>query len=155
MRSMRTTNWVSLLDDVLNQLNNRQMTKLNGLSPNDFNSVFDDVKLQRSNEACEGQLNLEQPTVSTMEANQKDYEMSGNKFQLNSFVYVTKKKSNAFSKSFDVKASLKLWEQKVLTLIGSFLQFITNKDWWGMARSNLVWVCQNIEQHSIAIESFE
>jgi hypothetical protein len=91
MQSMRTANWVSLLDDVLNQLNNRQMKKLNGLRPNDFNSVFDDVKLQRNNEACEGQVNLEEPSVSTMEANQKDYQMSGNKFQLNSFVYVTKK----------------------------------------------------------------
>lgn len=103
MQSMRTANWVSLLDDVINQLNNRQMKKLNGLRPNDFNSVFDDVKLQRSNEACEGQLDLEKPSVSTMIANQKDYEMSGNKFQLNSFVYVNKKKSNAFSKSFDPK----------------------------------------------------
>lgn len=103
MRSMRTANWVSLLDDVLNQLNNRQMKKLNGLRPNDFNSVFDDVKLQKNNEACEGQLNLEQPSVSTMEANQKDYQMSGNKFQLNSFVYVTKKNKNTFSKSFDLK----------------------------------------------------
>lgn len=103
MRSMRTANWVSLLDDVLNQLNNRQMKKLNNLRPNDFNSVFDDVKLQQNNKACEGQLNLEQPSVSTMEANQKDYQMSGNKFQLNSFVYVTKKNKNAFSKSFDLK----------------------------------------------------
>lgn len=103
MRSLRTMNWVSLLDDVVNQLNNRPMKKLNGLCPNDFNSVFDDVKLQRNNEACEGQVNLEKPSVSTMEANKKDYEMSGNKFQLNSFIYVTKKKANAFSKSFDLK----------------------------------------------------
>lgn len=103
MRSTRTMNWVSLLDNAVEQLNSRPMQKLKGLSPNSFNSVFDDVKLQRPNEACEGQLNLENPTVSTMEGNQKDYKMSGNKFQLNSYVYCTRKKSNAFSKSFDLK----------------------------------------------------
>jgi hypothetical protein len=103
MRSTKTINWVNLLDTAVEQLNSRPMKKLNGLSPNDFNSVFDDVKLQRSNEACEGQLNLQNPTVSTMEANQKDYQMSGNKYQLNSFVYTSRKKSKAFSKSFDLK----------------------------------------------------
>jgi len=112
---MRTLNWVSLMEDVLNQLNSRKMKKLNGLSPNDFNSIFDDVKLQRSEEACEGQLNLNQPSVSTMEANQKDYEMGGNKYQLNSFVYANKKKANAFSKSFDLKVTE---FQKVLTSFG-------------------------------------
>jgi len=104
MRSTRTLNWVSLLDTAVEQLNSRPIQKLNGLSPNDFNSVFDDVKLQRSNEACEGQLNLQNPTVSTMEANQKDYKMSENKFQQDSYVYISRrKKSNAFSKSFDLK----------------------------------------------------
>lgn len=105
MRSMRTSNWVSLLDNVVNQLNNRPMAKLNGLRPIDFQSVYDDVKLPRTNEACDGQVNLNKPSASTMQANQKDYEMSGNKFQLNSFVYVTRKKTNAFSKSFDLKVN--------------------------------------------------
>ena len=103
MRSLRTTDWVSLLDNAVEQLNSRPMKKLNGLSPNDFNSIFDDVKLERSNEYCEGQVNLENPTVSTMEANQKDYKMSGSKYQLDSYVYVTRKKANAFTKSFDLK----------------------------------------------------
>ena len=103
----------SLLDDAVKQLNARPLAKLNGLSPSDFNTVFDDVKLQEPNMACDGQVNQVNPSSSTMVSNEKDFQMSQNKYKVDSFVYVTQKKKHIFSKSFEAKV-------KVQKAIGAF-----------------------------------
>ena len=102
MNTTNNRNWPELLDVVLQQLNGRPMKKLNGLSPDSFNSVWDDPKLLSNEKACPSP-NPNRPDASAQIANQQDYETGSNQYQVDSFVYVTPAKTKAFSKSFVLK----------------------------------------------------
>lgn len=95
MRTLRTNNWPSLIPAALNQLNSRQLKKLHGLSPKDFNSPLDDVKLNTNLETQGG--------IEEARSNQKAYEENSKELQVGDMVYADKKKASTFTKSFAPK----------------------------------------------------
>ncbi len=105
MYTLRRRDWNNLLPMALDQLNNRPMKQLNGLSPNSFNSVWDDPKLQNDSESCPSP-NPNRPDTSGQISNQRDYETSSNQYKVDSFVYVTPAKQKVFAKSFELKVTL-------------------------------------------------
>lgn len=113
MRSLNTQNWPELLKDAVDQLNSRALKKLNGLRPKDFNSPFDDVKLQQSQPNSSQQLPSAsssnprtKPDVSEQIANQKAYESDKKELQVQDYVYVNNKTKSSFAKSYEVKVNL-------------------------------------------------
>lgn len=97
MRAKKTKNWVSLLQGVIDKINNTPMKVLNNLKPSDFNSKFDDVKIRTK--ANNWKMLLR---------NQKDYEKNKNNIQVGDIVYLDKYilgKHNAFPKSYEVQVS--------------------------------------------------
>jgi hypothetical protein len=104
MRSLRRRDWNNLLPLAVEQLNSRPMKKLNGLSPNSFNSVWDDPKLEANAESCPSP-DPNRPDAAGQTSNQRDYETSSNQYQIDSFVYVTPAKQKAFAKSFELKVT--------------------------------------------------
>lgn len=105
-RTLHTNNWPSLIDDAVMQLNSRPLKRLNGLAPKDFNSPWDDYKLQeaRSNNADSSQPSTSQsrPNVSQQIQNQTNYESNKKLLQVGQYVYVDYKQKS-FSKSFEPK----------------------------------------------------
>ena len=108
MNTTNDRNWPELLDVVIRQLNGRPMKKLHGLSPDSFNSVWDDPKLLGDEKPCPSS-NPNRPDTSTQVANQKEYETGSNQYQVDSFVYVTPAKTKAFLKSFVLKVKFDVW----------------------------------------------
>jgi hypothetical protein len=109
-KTLHTNDWPSLLPKAVFQLNSRPLKRLNGLSPNDLLSQWDDYKVQQAastyaktnpNQTANSQLN---PDLNQQLANQKAYESNPKEFQVNSYVYVDYK-PKSFAKSFLPKAS--------------------------------------------------
>ncbi len=96
MATLHTNNWPSLIQDCVNQLNSRPLQRLNGLAPKDFNSPFDDVKL-------EGIKDQGMADAETFKTNQQAYEADSNQLQVNDTVYADKKSTSTFAKSFNPK----------------------------------------------------
>lgn len=109
-KTLHTNDWPSLLPKAVFQLNSRPLKRLNGLSPNDLLSQWDDYKVQQAaityaktnpNQTANSELN---PNLNQQLANQKAYESNPKEFQVNSYVYVDYK-AKSFAKSFLPKAS--------------------------------------------------
>jgi hypothetical protein len=96
MATLRTKNWPSLIDDCVNQLNSRPLERLHGLTPKDFSSPLDDVKL-------EGLGTEPILTADTLKSNQESYEQDKSQFQVGDMVYADKKSTSTFAKSFNPK----------------------------------------------------
>jgi len=98
MATLHTSNWPSLIQDCVNQLNSRPLQRLNGLAPKEFNSPIDDVKL-------EGLKTQPVQDASTFRANQQMYEQDTKGFQVGDMVYADKKSTSTFAKSFNPKVN--------------------------------------------------
>ena len=97
MQVSHSNAWPEFLPKAIVQLNSRPLKRLNGLSPQDFNSPFDDVKLQ-PNTMAERIPNVDQQSL-----NQANYESNSKLLQLNQFVYVDKKPKSVLEKSYTPK----------------------------------------------------
>jgi len=121
-RTLHTDNWPSLIPDALMQLNSRPLKRLNGLAPKEFNSQWDDYKVQQAAAASNPQPSTSQssnsqtnqanasqakPTVSQQLANQKAYESNPKLLQVSDFVFVDYK-AKSFAKSYEIKVCF-LW----------------------------------------------
>jgi len=116
MNTLNDRNWPNLLDAALKQLNSRPMKKLHGLSPDAFNSVWDDPKLLGDDKKPCPSPNPNRPDTSTQVANQHDYETGSNQYQVDSFVYVTPSKTKTFSKSFTLKVTFDATTMQVILM---------------------------------------
>lgn len=98
MTNMRVSSWPDLIPDALNQLNSRPLARLNGLAPKDFNTPFDDVKLEsKPPSTSDG--------IEEAKANQANYESTSKELQVGAFVFADKKKTSTFAKSFSLKVN--------------------------------------------------
>lgn len=104
MRALHTNDWPSLIPNALNQLNSRPLKKLNGLAPKDFNTPFDDVKLEHGSSANDPQASSSN-SVQVARANQRAYEENTKELQVGDMVYADKKPASTFAKSFAPKVS--------------------------------------------------
>jgi hypothetical protein len=104
MRSQKTRDWVSLLPTAVKLLNARPVKKIGNLAPKDIKTMFDDVKVQ---EALEDNCiePVAGPSFADQHANQELYINEGS-YKPGTFVFLDKKETS-FSKSFDVKVSLR------------------------------------------------
>jgi hypothetical protein len=97
MQAAHNNAWPDFLPKAVEQLNSRPLKRLNGLSPKDFNSPFDDVKLDPNSMA------ERIPSIDQQTQNQSNYESNSKQLQLGQFVYVDRKPKSVLEKSYTPK----------------------------------------------------
>lgn len=89
MRSYNTKNWVSLLDDALNQLNSRRMTRNGGIPPKEINSYLQDPVIRKAREE-HGNKFPEQDRSQELKTEEK-FENSKQALHVGSYVFLDHK----------------------------------------------------------------
>lgn len=91
MNTYNTKNWVNLLPDAVKQLNSRPLARNNGVAPEAFESLYDDV-LKNDNNSL--------PKIrKSIENKGDDQSSSSTAFEVNDYVYLDKKRK-LLEKSF-------------------------------------------------------
>ena len=105
LRGTLNQNWVKVLPQVVDSLNNTPVPKLGGLRPISINTERDSVNVAKAQEEHKI-TKYSEPTFDVQRENQKSYEKIG-KFQVNDYVYLDFDEKN-FDKSFNVSVSISI-----------------------------------------------
>ena len=100
LRGTLNQNWVDVLENVVDNLNNTPIKKLGYLKPNMVNTEADSVTVLKAQEEI-GIVPYKEPNYKIQEANQKAYEKNQKQFQKGDYCYVDFDEK-LFDKSFDV-----------------------------------------------------
>ena len=95
MRSYNTKNWVSLLDDAVNQLNSRPMTRNGGIPPKVINTYLQDPILRSARE--QKGIEIPEPNRTEEIKSEENYQNSKQTLHVGSYVFLDHKpKSTSF-----------------------------------------------------------
>ena len=105
LRGTLSQNWIQHLPEVVKSLNNTPLKKLGWKKPNDIHSESDSVMVSVARDKANIKTYSE-PDFQTQRLNQKLYEQSKNRLQVNDYVYLDFD-GKLFDKSFDVSVRRK------------------------------------------------
>ena len=100
LRGTLNQNWVNVLENVVDNLNNTPLKKLGYLKPNMVKNEADSVTVVNAQKEF-GSLSYKEPNYKIQQANQKTYEKNQKQFQKGDYCYVDFDEK-LFDKSFDV-----------------------------------------------------
>ena len=120
LRGTLNQNWVALLENVVDNLNNTPIKKLGYLKPNMINNEADSVTVSKAQEEL-GMVPFREPNYKLQERNQKQYESNKKKLQKGDYCYVDFDEK-LFDKSFDVVVMLKTnFRKKIHKIVHNLL----------------------------------